>query len=155
MSFFVTRPPMPVPDIEEISTPCSAANLRTTGEDLANLSSSALAAARPLPFPPVTGRAARRGFATTGWAGCVGGGELFGGRRARDVLARRGFRGRLDARRDERDLGPHVHRSPSETRSFWSFPASGEGSSVFTLSVSTSAMGSSCSTSSPSPSASG
>ena len=40
MSFLVTRPLMPVPSMREMSTPCSSAILRTTGEERTRRSSS-------------------------------------------------------------------------------------------------------------------
>ena len=46
MSCFVTRPPMPVPGTSRMSTWCSAAILRTTGEERVSRSSSAVISAR-------------------------------------------------------------------------------------------------------------
>ena len=46
MSCFVTRPPMPVPGISRMSTLCSAAILRTTGDERVWRSSSAVISAR-------------------------------------------------------------------------------------------------------------
>src|SRR5262247_3110423 len=49
MSFLVTRPEIPVPVRPAISTPCSAAILRTTGEDLVRSRSSRSVAVPPPP----------------------------------------------------------------------------------------------------------
>src|SRR5947209_12827937 len=55
MSFFVTRPLIPVPSSREMSMPCSLAMLRTSGLDLVRRNSSAVCS-RPL--PPVVGEGA-------------------------------------------------------------------------------------------------
>jgi hypothetical protein len=65
MSFFVTRPPVPVPGTTAGSTPCSAAILATTGDT------------NVFPFPDEAGAAATIGAggggATTGGSGAAAG----------------------------------------------------------------------------------
>jgi hypothetical protein len=55
MSFFVTRPPAPVPGTADGSTPCSAAMRATTGDT------------KLFPFP--AGASAEIAGAADGWAG--------------------------------------------------------------------------------------
>ena len=94
MSFFVTRPPVPVPGTVEGSMPCSAAMRATTGET------------NVFPFPVAagaTGAGAAAGSATGAAAGA-------GGRRCRHRLGRRrhglGRSGsRLDGRGRRCDAG--------------------------------------------------
>ena len=52
MSFLVTRPPVPVPEISEMSTSCSLASRLTTGEERRSRSVSASSTA-PRPLPPL------------------------------------------------------------------------------------------------------
>jgi len=66
MSFFVTRPPVPVPGITDGSTPCSAAMRATTGDT------------NVLPLPAATG-AVGAAVATGAGASMVTGGASGGG----------------------------------------------------------------------------
>src|SRR5215203_5697209 len=157
MSFLVTRPPVPVPEISEMSTSCSSASLLTTGEERRNLSVSASSSV-PWPLPalrqPRASATARcfSPFCTAGWASVSATGHS--SVRASSATSS------LGVASAEGDSSPSTATStisvptstvvPSETRSFSILPATGEGSSALTLSVSTSARGSSFSTSSPS-----
>src|SRR5574340_949683 len=85
MSCLVTRPPMPVPAIWLMSTWCSAAIRRTTGEERARRNSSGDISARaaggtgPGPGGAVAGRSSSSSYATGGalrggcWIGAAGG----------------------------------------------------------------------------------
>ena len=66
MSFFVTRPPVPVPATDDGSTPCSAAIRATTGET------------KLFPFPAESGAGALGAWAGGGGAGSTGGGWAAG-----------------------------------------------------------------------------
>src|SRR5919107_554476 len=148
MSFRVTRPPVPEPGTSAIFTSCSAARRRTTGEERVRRSVSA-SCTSPRPLPPLRGaRATGPSSSATGWATvsevgnsserttCFSGGASVAGGAAASAT---------------RTISvPTSTVVPSGTRNFSILPATGEGSSAFTLSVSTSARGSSISTSSPS-----
>src|SRR5918994_7914679 len=155
MSFLVTRPPVPVPEISEMSTSCSSASRLTTGEERCNLNVSASSTV-PRPLPPLSRAwATARCFSPSCTAGCAS--VSAAGNSSVGPSAAASSRGLASTGPDS---SPSVATSrisvptstvvPSETRSFSILPATGEGSSAFTLSVSTSARGSSFSTSSPS-----
>src|SRR5437870_3775949 len=65
MSLFVTRPEIPLPWRPEISTPCSAAIFRTTGEDRVRRRSS-----RSVTVPPPEDEGAGAGRAPPPGEGC-------------------------------------------------------------------------------------
>src|SRR5215216_5276001 len=153
MSFLVTRPPVPVPGISVISTPCSSARRRTTGEERVRRRVSASSiSARPSP----SARAAVRSLSlscATGWASVPEAGNSSVGASAAVFScggASAAGESLSPARATSTISVPTSTVVPSETRNFSIVPATGEGSSAFTLSVSTSARGSSISTSSPS-----
>src|SRR5829696_8241771 len=153
MSFLVTRPPVPVPGISVISTPCSSARRRTTGEERVRRRVSASSiSARPSP----SARAAVRSLSlscATGWASVPEAGNSSVGASAAVFScggASAAGESLSPARATSTISVPTSTVVPSETRNFSIVPATGEGSSALTLSVSTSARGSSISTSSPS-----
>src|SRR5215218_2419024 len=153
MSFLVTRPPVPVPGISVISTPCSSARRRTTGEERVRRRVSASSiSARPSP----SARAAVRSLSlscATGWASVPEAGNSSVGASAAVFScggASAAGESLSPARATSTISVPTSTVVPSETRNFSIVPATGEGSSALTLSVSTSAKGSSISTSSPS-----
>src|SRR5918997_6037047 len=154
MSFLVTRPPVPVPGISAISTPCSPARRRTTGEERVRRRVSA-SSTSPRPSPSLSAGTATRCLLSvpreTGWASVPEAGNSSVGASAATFS-----RGGASAAGESLSLAtsaisvPTSTVEPSETRNFSILPATGEGSSALTLSVSTSARGSSISTSSPS-----
>src|SRR5215211_6384752 len=153
MSFLVTRPPVPVPGISVISTPCSSARRRTTGEERVRRRVSASSiSARPSP----SARAAVRSLSlscATGWASVPEAGNSSVGASAAVFScggASAAGESSSPATATSAISVPTSTVEPSETRNFSILPATGEGNSALTLSVSTSARGSSISTSSPS-----
>src|SRR5215203_6379252 len=151
MSFLVTRPPVPVPGISFISTPCSSARRRTTGEERVRRRVSA-SSISPRPSPSAWATACRVSlFCATGWASVPEAGNSSVGASAA-VFSRGGASaaGESPSTATSTISVPTSTVEPSVTRNFSILPATGEGSSAFTLSVSTSARGSSISTSSPS-----
>src|SRR5215207_8705500 len=138
MSFLVTRPPVPVPGISAISTPCSSARRRTTGEERVRRRVSA-SWTSPRPSPSLSAGTAARCLSVpcaAGWASVPEAGNSSVGASAATFSC-----GGASA------AGESLS---SVTRNFSILPATGEGKSALTLSVSTSARGSSISTSSPS-----
>src|SRR5215204_893430 len=151
MSFLVTRPPVPVPGISFISTPCSSARRRTTGEERVRRRVSA-SSISPRPSPSAWATACRVSlFCATGWASVPEAGNSSVGASAA-VFSRGGASaaGGAPSTATSAISVPTSTVEPSETRNFSIVPATGEGNSALTLSVSTSARGSSISTSSPS-----
>src|SRR5918997_970543 len=151
MSFLVTRPPVPVPGISFISTPCSSARRRTTGEERVRRRVSASSIS---PRPSPSARATVRCLSSscvTGWASVPEAGNSSVGASAA-VFSRGGASeaGESHSTATSTISVPTSTVEPSVTRNFSILPATGEGSSALTLSVSTSARGSSISTSSPS-----
>src|SRR5215204_6018706 len=153
MSFLVTRPPVPVPGISAISTPCSSAIRRTTGEERVRRSVSA-SSISPRPLPSLSARATASCLSVScvaGWASVPEAGNSSVGDSAATFSC-----GGASAAGDSLSSVtsaisvPTSTVEPSETRNFSILPATGEGSSALTLSVSTSARGSSMATSSPS-----
>jgi hypothetical protein len=137
MSFFVTRPPVPVPGIEFGSTPCSDAIRATTGETKV----------RPLPEAGAAGAAATGGgVGAVGWAvsfaaaseasaaSCVAGSGGASGAGAAGAAPS----GAITA-----STVPTSTVSPSWTRIWTTTPSAGLGTSVSTLSVEISSNGSS------------
>src|SRR5829696_9773014 len=151
MSFLVTRPPVPEPGMSAIFTLCSSARRRTTGEERVRRNVSA-SFTSPRPLPPLrgVGVAGPSSFAT-GWASVSAAGNSSVGA-ASATFSRGGasVAGESPSAATRTISVPTSTVAPSETRNFSILPATGEGSSAFTLSVSTSARGSSISTSSPS-----
>src|SRR5215218_9806560 len=151
MSFLVTRPPVPEPGMSVIFTLCSSAGRRTTGEERVRRNVSApFTSPRPLPPLRGVGVAGPASFAT-GWASVSAAGNSSVGA-ASATFSRGGasVAGESPSAATRTISVPTSTVAPSETRNFSILPATGEGSSAFTLSVSTSARGSSTSTSSPS-----
>src|SRR5215213_3845507 len=151
MSFLVTRPPVPEPGISAISTPCSSARRRTTGEERARRSVSA-SWISPRPLPSLRDvRATGLCSPATGSASVPEAGNSSVGASSATFSC-----GGASVAEESPSMAtsaisvPTSTVAPSETRNFSIVPATGEGSSAFTLSVSTSARGSSISTSSPS-----
>src|SRR5918995_5507329 len=153
MSFLVTRPPVPVPGISAISTPCSSARRRTTGEErVRRRVSASLISPPPLPSLPA-GTVARRLSVpcAAGWASVPeAGNSSVGASAATFSCGGASAAGESLSSVTSAISVPTSTVEPSETRNFSILPATGEGSSALTLSVSTSARGSSISTSSPS-----
>src|SRR5215217_3387726 len=151
MSFLVTRPPVPEPGTSAIFTLCSSARRRTTGEERVRRSVSASSiSARPL--PPLGGvSVAGLSSSATGWASVsAAGNSSVGAASAMFSCGGASVAGESPSAATSAISVPTSTVVPSETRNFSILPATGEGSSAFTLSVSTSARGSSISTSSPS-----
>src|SRR5215203_819838 len=123
MSFLVTRPPVPVPGISAISTPCSAATVARCP--------SVPCAAGWASVPEAGNSSVGASAATFSCGGASAAGESLSSVTSAISV-------------------PTSTVEPSETRNFSILPATGEGNSALTLSVSTSARGSSISTSSPS-----
>src|ERR671910_171015 len=93
MSFLVTRPPVPVPGISAISTPCSSARRRTTGEGRVSRRVSA-SSISPRPSPSLSAGTATRCLSlpcATGWASVPEAGHSFVGDSAASVSCREGF----------------------------------------------------------------
>src|SRR5215212_2037877 len=138
MSFLVTRPPVPEPGTSAISTLCSSARRRTTGEERVRRSVSA-SSISPCSSPP------------TGWASVPeAGNSSVGASSATFSCGGASVAAESPSAATRAISVPTSTVAPSETRNFSILPATGEGRSAFTLSVSTSARGSSISTSSPS-----
>src|SRR5215212_7273564 len=138
MSFLVTRPPVPEPGTSAISTLCSSARRRTTGEERVRRSVSA-SSISPCSSPP------------TGWASVPeAGNSSVGASSATFSCGGASVAAESPSAATRAISVPTSTVAPSETRNFSIVPATGEGSSAFTLSVSTSARGSSIPTSSPS-----
>ena len=171
MSFFVTRPPRPVPEIWETSTLCSEAMRATTGETKR--------APSACPSSGSTGSGAGVGCAAGGSGSAAtssadgvspsapGGGGALGGRFLRGGLGRRllGWSSAAGASAAGASSGaatsapsgaitaifvPTATVSPSCTRICWTTPVAGLGTSVSTLSVEISSSVSSASMASPS-----
>src|SRR5918997_1558668 len=153
MSFLVTRPPIPEPGISAISTPCSSARRRTTGEGRVSRRVSA-SSISPRPSPSLSAGTATRCLSlpcATGWASVPeAGNSSVGASAAMFSCGGASAAGESLSPATSAISGPTSTVEPSETRNFSILPATGEGSSALTLSVSTSARGSSISTSSPS-----
>src|SRR5918997_5915891 len=153
MSFLVTRPPVPVPGISAISTPCSSAIRRTTGEERVRRSVSA-SSISPRPLPSLSARATARCLSVScaaGWASVPeAGNSSVGASAATFSCGGASAAGESISSVTSAISVPTSTVEPSETRNFSILPATGEGNSALTLSVSTSARGSSISTSSPS-----
>src|SRR5919107_1151294 len=151
ISFLVTLPPVPEPGTSAISTSCSSARRLTTGEERVRRSVSA-SSNFPLPLPsPRDVRVPSASSPATGWASVPEDGNSSVG--AESATFSRGGASVAGASPSAATRAISVPTStvePSETRNFSIVPATGEGSSALTLSVSTSARGSSISTSSPS-----
>ena len=153
-SCLVMRPPVPVPAIDDRSSSCSAASLRTNGErtwERGPRSCSAGAAVA----------AAAAGAWAAGGAACgVGTGSAVetagtsaAGSSAESAASAAGVAGDAAAPSPESISAssvPTATVSPSGTRIFVTVPATGEGTSVSTLSVEISKSGSSRSIVSPS-----
>src|SRR5215211_2134611 len=108
MSFLVTRPPVPVPGISAIFTPCSSARRRTTGEERVRRRVSAFSIS-PRPSPSLSARATARCLSVpcaAGWASVPAAGNSSVGASAATFSCGGGIA--LVA--DESDLGPHVDR---------------------------------------------
>ena len=143
MSFFVTRPPRPVPGTWPTSMLCSAAIRATTGETNA-FSPSTEGAAGAAAGVSVTGAGATSGAASGasgGAASASGSGAASGGASAGAAAEPSGP---ITAR-----TVPTSTVSPSCTRIFWSTPLAGLGTSVSTLSVEISSSDSSAAIASP------
>src|SRR5262249_12077423 len=123
MSPLVTRPSLPLPGTVDALTPLSAASLRTDGASGASVGGA---------------------FAAAG-AGCGGGGAGF----AAAAGAVAGFAGAPAPSLIWPSSAPGATVSPSLTRISESTPAAGAGTSIVTLSVSSSTTGSSTATASP------
>src|ERR687898_898734 len=153
MSFLVTRPPVPVPGISAISTPCSSARRRTTGEERVRRRVSA-SSISPRPLPSLSSGTVARCLSVScaaGWASVPeAGNSSVGASAATFSCGGASAAGESLSSVTSAISVPTSTVEPSETRNFSILPATGEGSSAFTLSVSTSARGSSISTSSPS-----
>src|SRR5215208_3449563 len=153
MSFLVTRPPVPVPGISAISTPCSSAIRRTTGEERVRRSVSA-SSISPRPLPSLSARATASCLSVScaaGWASVPeAGNSSVGASAATFSCGGASAAGESPSSATSAISVPTSTFEPSETRNFSIVPATGEGNSALTLSVSTSARGSSISTSSPS-----
>src|SRR5918911_1838019 len=153
MSFLVTRPPVPVPGISAISTPCSSARRRTTGEERVRRRVSA-SSISPRPLPSLSaGTVARRLSVpcAAGWGSVPdAGNSSVGASAATFSCGGASAAGESLSSATSAISVPTSTVEPSETRNFSILPATGEGNSALTLSVSTSARGSSISTSSPS-----
>src|SRR5215204_6664654 len=145
MSFLVTRPPVPVPGISAISTPCSSAIRRTTGEERVRRSVSA-SSISPRPGPSLSARATARCLSVS----CAAAWASVGESAATFSCGGASAAGESPSSATSAISVPTSTVEPSETRNFSIVPATGEGNSALTLSVSTSARGSSISTSSPS-----
>src|SRR5918993_1340842 len=153
MSFLVTRPPVPVPGISAISTPCSSARRRTTGEERVRRRVSA-SSISPRPLPSLSSGTVARCLSVScaaGWASVPEAGNSSVGASAA-VFSCDGASAAWESLSSATSAisVPTSTVEPSETRNFSILPATGEGNSALTLSVSTSARGSSISTSSPS-----
>src|SRR5918993_239873 len=153
MSFLVTRPPVPVPGISAISTPCSSARRRTTGEERVRRRVSA-SSISPRPLPSLSSGTVARCLSVScaaGWASVPeAGNSSVGASAATFSCGGASAAGESPSSATSAISVPTSTVEPSETRNFWIVPATGEGNSALTLSVSTSARGSSISTSSPS-----
>src|SRR6185312_14285602 len=149
-SRLVTRPAMPLPFRPVISTPCSAAILRTSGDDLERRrpSNESGVALEPLPLPWAGGAlaAAVATGAATPAAATARAGDAAAGAAAAGAAAATGAPFSVSI------LATSVWTAtvfPSGTRISASVPAVGEGISASTLSVEISKIGSSRLTSSP------
>jgi len=149
MSFFVTRPPVPVPGTTDGSIPCSAAIRATTGDT------------KVLPFPPGAAGAAATGATTgsdatavTGGSGAAaaatGSGTIGGAGGAASSGVGAGASGAEAGGATSVPAGairamtvPTSTVSPSWTRICATTPSAGLGTSVSTLSVEISSSGSS------------
>src|SRR5215218_8531070 len=153
MSFLVTRPPVPVPAISVICTPCFSARRRTTGEERVRRRVSA-SSISPRPSPSLSARATARCLSVpcaAGWASVPAAGNSSVGASAATFSCGGASAAGESLSSATRAISvPTSTVEPSETRNFSILPATGEGNSALTLSVSTSARGSSISTSSPS-----
>src|ERR671921_222317 len=141
MSFLVTRPPVPVPGISAISTPCSSAIRRTTGEERVRRSVSA-SSISPRPLPSLSARATARCLSVScaaGWASVPEAGNSSVGESAATFsCGGASAAGESPSSATSAISVPTSTVEPSETRNFWIVPATGEGNSALTLSVSTS-----------------
>src|ERR671920_2133394 len=153
MSFLVTRPPVPVPGISFISIPCSSARRRTTGEERVRRRVSA-SSISPRPPPSAWATTCRvESSCATGWASVPEAGNSSVGASAAVFScggASAAGESPSPATATTTISVPTSTVAPSGTRRFFMVPATGEGNSALTLSVSTSARGSSIATSSPS-----
>src|SRR6185437_1788236 len=157
-SRLVTRPAMPLPLRPVMSTPCSAAILRTSGDDLERSlpSKESAGGAMPLPLPlPCGGRAGAAGADATAAALAAGAAV------PADTVAATGAAATGEPAAAVAAMGAPFSVSiratsvwtatvfPSGTRISASVPAVGDGISASTLSVDISKIGSSRLTSSP------
>src|SRR5215211_1720369 len=153
MSFLVTRPPVPEPGICAISTPCSSARRRTTGEERVRRKVSA-SSISPRPSPSLSAGVVACCLSMPWETGCASvpeaGNSSVGASAATFSCGGASAAGESPATATSTISVPTLTVEPSETRNFSILPATGDGSSALTLSVSTSARGSSISTSSPS-----
>src|SRR5215218_8721252 len=153
MSFLVTRPPVPEPGISAISTPCSSARRRTTGEERVRRKVSA-SSISPRPSPSLSAGVVACCLSMPWETGCASvpeaGNSSVGASAATFSCGGASAAGESPATATSTISVPTLTVEPSETRNFSILPATGDGSSALTLSVSTSARGSSISTSSPS-----
>ena len=140
MSFFVTRPPVPVPGTDVGSIPCSAAMRATTGET------------KVLPLPAAgaaTGGAGGAGAGAAATGAGSGSGAGAPAARAREPELARRARGSSSGRdlgagrRDRREHGPDLDRLSFLDEDLVTTPSAGLGTSVSTLSVEISSSGSS------------
>src|ERR671910_1243694 len=153
MSFLVTRPPVPEPGISVISRPYSSARRRTTGEERVRRRVSA-SSISPRPSPSLSAGTVARCLSVpceTGWASVPeAGNSSVGASAATFSCGGASAAGESLSSATSAISVPTSTVAPSETRNFSMVPATGDGKSALTLSVSTSARGSSISTSSPS-----
>src|SRR5215207_9453535 len=139
MSFLVTRPPVPEPGTSAIFTLCSSARRRTTGEERVRRSVSA-SLISPRPLPPLREvSVAGLSSSATGWDSVsAAGNSSVGAASATFSCGGASVAGESLSAATSAISVPTSTVVPSETRNFSILPATGEGSSAFTLSVSTS-----------------
>ena len=143
MSFFVTRPPVPVPGTALGSTPCSAAIRATTGDT------------KVRPFPDAAGWRRRlrqqgtRSAARARRAGAAGSSAAGAARAPPGAGAAAGSATAEPAGAITASSVPTSTVSPSATRISATTPSPGLGTSVSTLSVEISSSGSSWAIASP------
>ena len=140
MSFFVTRPPVPVPGTALGSTPCSAAIRATTGDTKVRPFPAAAGCACGSAWGAGVGAGGESGSAAA--AGATGSGAAGAGSAAGSTTADPA--GAITA-----STVPTSTVSPSATRISATMPSPGLGTSVSTLSVEISSSGSSWAIGSP------
>ncbi len=156
MSFFVTRPPRPVPGTWPTSTLCSAAIRATTGETNAFSAVLGRSGGGCRSLGDRRGRDLGRRVGRLGRCGLGLGGSAAGGSSAAGVSAAGASGAGASAVAASEPSGPITAStvptstvSPSCTRIFWSTPVAGLGTSVSTLSVEISSSDSSAAIVSP------